>query len=74
MKSYPGKISSPNRFRNQIPAETTKKAYESTIEKFMRQANIPGFRKGKVPHEVIVQRFGLGNQGDIPRRFGRSIQ
>ena len=42
----------------EIPAETTKKAYESTIQKFMRQANIPGFRKGKVPRQVIVQRFG----------------
>lgn len=42
----------------EIGAETTKKAYESTIQKFMRQANIPGFRKGKVPRQVIVQRFG----------------
>jgi trigger factor len=42
----------------EISAETTKKAYESTIQKFMRQANIPGFRKGKVPRQVIVQRFG----------------
>jgi trigger factor len=42
----------------EISAEMTKKAYESTIQKFMRQANIPGFRKGKVPRQVIVQRFG----------------
>ncbi len=42
----------------EIGADTTKKAYESTIQKFMRQANIPGFRKGKVPRQVIVQRFG----------------
>lgn len=42
----------------EVSAEMTKKAYESTIQKFMRQANIPGFRKGKVPRQVIVQRFG----------------
>ncbi len=42
----------------EIGADTTKKAYESTIQKFMRQANIPGFRKGKVPRQVIVQKFG----------------
>ncbi|MBD2326985.1 trigger factor [Alkalinema sp. FACHB-956] len=42
----------------EIPAEMTKKAYEATIQKFMRQANIPGFRKGKVPRQVVLQRFG----------------
>jgi len=42
----------------EIPAETAQKAYEQTIQKFMRQANIPGFRKGKVPRQVIMQRFG----------------
>ena len=42
----------------EIGADTTKKAYESTVQKFMRQANIPGFRKGKVPRQVIVQRYG----------------
>lgn len=42
----------------EITPEMTKKAYEDTIQKFMRQANIPGFRKGKVPRQVIVQRFG----------------
>lgn len=42
----------------EITAEMTKKAYEATIQKFMRQANIPGFRKGKVPRQVVIQRFG----------------
>jgi trigger factor len=42
----------------EITAEMTQKAYEQTIQKFMRQANIPGFRKGKVPRQVILQQFG----------------
>jgi trigger factor len=42
----------------EIPAEKSKQAYEQVIQKFTRQANIPGFRKGKVPRQVIVQRFG----------------
>ncbi|MEB3292149.1 MAG: trigger factor [Synechococcales bacterium] len=42
----------------EITPEMTQKAYEQAIQKFMRQANIPGFRKGKVPRQVILQRFG----------------
>lgn len=42
----------------EITPEMTKQAYEQVIQKFTRQANIPGFRRGKVPRQVIVQRFG----------------
>ncbi|MDR9401902.1 MAG: trigger factor [Halothece sp. Uz-M2-17] len=42
----------------EIPAEETKKAYEKVIKDLTRSANIPGFRKGKVPRQVLVQRFG----------------
>jgi trigger factor len=43
----------------EIPSEMTKQAYEQVIQKFTRSANIPGFRKGKVPRQVLVQRFGV---------------
>ncbi len=42
----------------EITPEMTKKAYEQVVQEFMRSANIPGFRKGKVPRQVLVQRFG----------------
>ncbi|NBD16219.1 MAG: trigger factor, partial [Cyanobacteria bacterium] len=42
----------------EIPAEETKKAYEKVLKDLTRSANIPGFRKGKVPRQVLVQRFG----------------
>ena len=42
----------------EITPEMSKKAYEQVIEKFTRSANIPGFRKGKVPRQVVIQRFG----------------
>ncbi len=42
----------------EITPEMTKKAYEQVIQKFTRTANIPGFRKGKVPRQVLLQRFG----------------
>ncbi len=42
----------------EIPPERLKRAYEQVIQKFTREFNIPGFRKGKVPRQVLVQRFG----------------
>lgn len=43
----------------EIPAETTQKAYEKVVQNLSRSANIPGFRKGKVPRQVLLQRIGL---------------
>ncbi|NJL84719.1 MAG: trigger factor [Leptolyngbyaceae cyanobacterium SM1_1_3] len=42
----------------EITAEMSKQAYEQVLRKFTRSANIPGFRKGKVPRQVLLQRFG----------------
>jgi len=43
----------------EIPAETTKQAYDKVVQNLSRSANIPGFRKGKVPRQVLLQRLGL---------------
>ena len=45
----------------EIPAEMSKQAYERAISEFTRTANIPGFRKGKVPRQILIQRFGSTN-------------
>lgn len=42
----------------EIAPEMSQKAYEQVISKFMRSAEIPGFRKGKVPRQVVMQRLG----------------
>ncbi|RMF27856.1 MAG: trigger factor [Cyanobacteria bacterium J083] len=42
----------------EVPPETTKQAYEKVLQKLSRSASIPGFRKGKVPKTVILQRIG----------------
>jgi trigger factor len=42
----------------EITPEMTKKAYEQVFQDLARNANIPGFRKGKVPRPILLQRFG----------------
>jgi trigger factor len=42
----------------EITSEMSSKAYEKALQEFTRSANIPGFRKGKVPRQVLLQRFG----------------
>lgn len=43
----------------EIPAEMSKKTYEQVIQKLSRSANIPGFRKGKVPRHILLQQMGV---------------
>lgn len=42
----------------EIPAELSQESYEKVIREFSRSVNIPGFRKGKVPRNVLLQRLG----------------
>ena len=44
----------------EITPEMSKQAYDKAIQGFMRSINIPGFRRGKVPRQVLIQRLGEG--------------
>ncbi|MBE9135965.1 trigger factor [Nodosilinea sp. LEGE 07088] len=43
----------------EVPADLSQKTYDQVLTKLMRTANIPGFRKGKVPRQVFLQRVGV---------------
>ncbi|WP_026733523.1 trigger factor [Fischerella sp. PCC 9605] len=43
----------------EITPEKTKQTYEQVIQNLTRSANIPGFRKGKVPRQILLQRLGI---------------
>ncbi|MUG92659.1 trigger factor [Scytonema sp. UIC 10036] len=42
----------------EIAPEKTKETYEKVIKNLVSTANIPGFRKGKVPRQILIQRMG----------------
>ncbi|MBR8837557.1 MAG: trigger factor [Stigonema ocellatum SAG 48.90 = DSM 106950] len=42
----------------EIAPEKTRHTYEQVINNFASTANIPGFRKGKVPRQILLQRLG----------------
>ncbi|MDC0831727.1 trigger factor [Geitlerinema sp. CS-897] len=43
----------------EIPSDISQKTYDRTLAKFKQSANIPGFRKGKVPQQILVRRLGV---------------
>ncbi|GAA6623590.1 trigger factor [Scytonema sp. NUACC26] len=43
----------------EITPEKTKESYEKVIKNLASTANIPGFRKGKVPRQILIQRMGV---------------
>ncbi|MGG6270356.1 trigger factor [Leptolyngbya sp. AN03gr2] len=42
----------------EITPEMSQKTYDRVLQDFTRSMNIPGFRKGKVPRQVLIQRIG----------------
>jgi trigger factor len=42
----------------EISAETAKEVYEQTLNQLARTTKLPGFRKGKIPRQVLVQQLG----------------
>ena len=42
-----------------IPSSSCKSIFEDTIKNISRSVKLPGFRSGKIPKQVLVQRIGL---------------
>ncbi|KYD10851.1 trigger factor [Heyndrickxia sporothermodurans] len=43
----------------EVDAETVKTALDGAFKKVVKQVNVPGFRKGKMPRGMFEQRFGV---------------
>ena len=44
----------------EVPFEELKPSLDAAYKKIAGQVTVPGFRKGKVPPQIIDQRFGRG--------------
>ncbi|HHP7230104.1 MAG TPA: trigger factor [Xenococcaceae cyanobacterium] len=42
----------------EISSDISRTTYDKVVQKLARSSNIPGFRKGKVPRQILVQRIG----------------
>ena len=42
----------------EIPAEKSKSIYERVVREIAKNTDIPGFRRGKIPRPVLLQRLG----------------
>lgn len=47
-----------------VPADKIEAAYKEELKGYAKNARVDGFRKGKVPHAMIEQRFGLHARQD----------
>lgn len=43
----------------EVPAEKVNKALDEAFAKVVKQINVPGFRKGKMPRPMFEKRFGV---------------
>ena len=55
----------------EVDAETVNKALDEAFKKVVKQVNVPGFRKGKIPRPLFEKRFGVESlyQDAIRYRF-----
>ncbi len=42
----------------EIPSDVVKTSYERTLSRLARETQVPGFRKGRVPRQIVLQRLG----------------
>jgi trigger factor len=47
-----------------IPKEDVQAQYQELLKDFAKEAQLPGFRKGKVPQEILVRKFGEALKGE----------
>jgi trigger factor len=64
----------------EVPFEELKPSLDAAYRRIARQVNVPGFRKGKVPAQIIDQRFGRAvvleeavNEA-LPQFYGQAVE
>ena len=55
----------------EIPGEQVSEELEKSIREYSRHARVPGFRQGKIPLDVVRQRFGKDVREEVVGRMVR---
>ena len=55
----------------EIPGEQVSQELEKSIREYSRHARVPGFRQGKIPLDVVRQRFGKDVRDEVVGRMVR---
>ena len=55
--------------RIELEAEKVNSEFDKTARAYRRQANIPGFRKGKAPLDFVFKQYGEGIEKEVKRQL-----
>lgn len=55
--------------RVEVEAEKVKETFDSVTNEFRKQANLPGFRPGKAPKEMVVRKYDKDIQDEVRRKL-----
>jgi trigger factor len=71
--------STKKRLRIEIPSDVIEKEIENSLEKVRQKTNLPGFRPGKAPMNLIERRFGKKVEAEvlekvIPEFYGKALK
>jgi trigger factor len=55
--------------RIEVPAQEVDTAFNNTAQEFQRQVRLPGFRPGKAPRAMVLQKFETDILSEVKRRL-----
>ena len=55
--------------RVELEAQAVDEAFESTTKGFQKQANLPGFRPGKAPVQLVLKKYEKDIQDEVKRKL-----
>ncbi len=53
----------------EVPTEAVEERFEAAYKTYSKSLNLPGFRKGKVPVNIVKARFGKAIQGEVLQKL-----
>ena len=58
-------------FKIEVPSDIVSKEYSEAYDNLRKKVRMPGFRQGKIPINVIEQRFKKDVEADVIKNLSR---